>query len=168
MAKNRVVVDVDESGTVRLSPPGASDPVVGDGPLDDGGPAAIEAPITPQQEADLRAIEGISVEDLMQKALDAVARRSQEAEGEAEPEPDEDTEEVIFVRNGWVRVVIAGTRYKLRRPFLGELRDLETSMEADTEVLETQQKVMREAAEKALLRANEITFEVDRLPEGDP
>src|SRR5918998_454864 len=51
--------------------------------------------------------------------------------GLAEPEADELGDELIFVRNGWVRCVIAGQMFKLRRPFFGELRDLETSQEAD-------------------------------------
>lgn len=74
----------------------------------------------------------------------------------AEPEDDELDEEIVFVRNGWIRVTIAGQLHKLRRPFLGELRDLDLSREADQEVLNQKNKELRERTDTLLVRAREI------------
>jgi hypothetical protein len=115
----------------------------------------------------LDQVEKVDVDALMTKALEIVAAQRQGPEL-AEPEDDEDEEQVIFVRNGWLRVVIAGEQHKLRRPFVGELRDLEASAEADTEVLQVEQRLMSARAEKALTRAREIGEEAQAIDEGDP
>src|SRR5688500_14604393 len=43
---------------------------------------------------------------------------------DAAPEADEGRELVELVGSGWVRMHIGGQRYRLRRPFFGELRKL--------------------------------------------
>lgn len=53
----------------------------------------------------------------------------------AEPEEDESGESITYVGTGWIRCMIAGRRYRLRRPFFGELRDLRTALEAQTDEL---------------------------------
>lgn len=83
--------------------------------------------------------------------------------GLAEPEADELGDELIFVRNGWVRCVIAGQMFKLRRPFFGELRDLETSQEADQTQLTDISEDMRARANEDLARAREIEEEAKTL-----
>ncbi len=65
-------------------------------------------------------------------ALQALGRKL--GDDLAEPEEDEG-DSLVFVRNGWIRFTIAGKPYKLRRPFLGELRDLEVAWETDQEAL---------------------------------
>jgi len=44
----------------------------------------------------------------------------------ADPAADEARELVELVGSGWVRMYIGGRRYRLRRPFFGELRTLRT------------------------------------------
>jgi hypothetical protein len=83
--------------------------------------------------------------------------------GLAEPEADELGDELIFVRNGWVRCVIAGQMFKLRRPFFGELRDLETSQEADQTQLTEISEDMRARANEDMARAREIEAEAKDL-----
>lgn len=136
-------------------------PDVGEGPLV---PQEIQAP----REAPTPIPRPREVEDLMTKALELVAERADSRYALAEPEEDEAEEEVIFVRNGWLRVVIAGQKCKLRRPFLGELRGLEASMETDTEVLEAEQKRIHEQAEVALTRAREIGEQAAGMAQDDP
>lgn len=74
----------------------------------------------------------------------------------ADPEDDELDEEIVFVRNGWIRITIAGSLHKLRRPFLGELRELDLSREADQEVLNQKNQELREETDVLLARAKEI------------
>lgn len=85
-----------------------------------------------------------------------------------EPDEDETGDEIVFVRNGWVRITIAGVLYKLRRPFLGELRDLEATMDHGNEELRRLADKMRdvEHSEQALADANAAEArELDRPPE---
>lgn len=93
------------------------------------------------------------VTDAAQQLTDAIAALRPKL---AEPEEDELDEEIVFVRNGWIRVTIAGQRHKLRRPFLGELRDLDLSREADQEVLNQKNQELRERTDELLVRAREI------------
>jgi hypothetical protein len=78
-----------------------------------------------------------------------------------DPDDDEPGDEILFVRNGWIRVTIAGVLYKLRRPFLGELRDLEAAIDAGAEELKAlaEDLKVRERADQA--RADEIRAERD-------
>jgi hypothetical protein len=91
--------------------------------------------------------------EMAQQITDAIAALRPEM---AEPEDDELDEEIVFVRNGWIRVTIAGQLHKLRRPFLGELRDLDLSREADQEVLNEKNKELRDKTDLLLVRAREI------------
>lgn len=86
----------------------------------------------------------------------------------AEPEDDELGDDLVFVRNGWLRVTIAGETYKLRRPFLGELRDLELSREADIETLTELSKEMHKKTDEMQRRGAEIQAEARSLNGGDP
>lgn len=86
----------------------------------------------------------------------------------AEPDEDELGDDLVFVRNGWLRVMVAGEVYKLRRPFLGELRDLELSRETDNETLVAANKEMREKTSELLKRAHEIEIEARGLNGGNP
>lgn len=80
----------------------------------------------------------------------------------AEPEEDEFDEEIVFVRNGWIRVTIAGQLHKLRRPFLGELRDLDLSRESDQEALNQKNAEMRKRTDVLMARAREIEAEANQ------
>lgn len=55
----------------------------------------------------------------------------------AEPEEDEISDEMVPVRGGFIRVTIAGVMYKLRRPWLGELEELEATLDAAQHELQT-------------------------------
>jgi len=67
-----------------------------------------------------------------------------------DPEDDEDAgDELQLAKNGWVRFRVNGERYRLRRPFLGELRDLRLA-------LEDVQDQIGEAAEDVQLIATEM------------
>lgn len=91
--------------------------------------------------------------EVAQQLTDAIAALRPEL---AEPDDDELDEEIVFVRNGWIRVTLAGRLHKLRRPWLGELRDLDLSREADQEVLNEKNKELRERTDMLLVRAREI------------
>lgn len=86
----------------------------------------------------------------------------------AEPEEDEISDDLVFVRNGWLRVTVNGTECKLRRPFLGELRDLELARETDTEALQALQAEMRDKTDQLLERARAIEAEATSLNGEDP
>ena len=67
-----------------------------------------------------------------------------------DPEGDEDEgDELQLAKNGWVRFRVNGERVRLRRPFLGELRDLRLA-------LEDVQDQIGEAAEDVQLVGAEI------------
>ena len=68
---------------------------------------------------------------------------------DADPEGDEVGDELHLVRTGWVRFVMNGERVRLRRPFMGELRDLRLA-------LEDVQDQIGEAAEDVQLVGAEI------------
>lgn len=85
----------------------------------------------------------------------------------AEPDEDELDEEIVFVRNGWIRVTIAGRLHKLRRPFLGELRDLDLSREADQEVLNQKNRELREQTDELLEQAQAIEAQAN-APDVEP
>lgn len=80
-----------------------------------------------------------------------------------EPDEDEVSDDLVFVKNGWLRVTVNGNLCKLRRPFLGELRDLELSREADVELLQARQREMRAATDALLERARAIEVEAKAL-----
>lgn len=81
----------------------------------------------------------------------------------AEPDEDEVSDDLVFVRNGWLRVTVNGNQHKLRRPFLGELRDLELSREADVESLQERQRALRDVTDGLMQRAREIETEAKSL-----
>lgn len=101
------------------------------------------------------------------KVVLAAQRLAQSLQGTpqdlAEPEEDELGDDLVFVRNGWLRVVLAGETFKLRRPFLGELRDLELSCEADIETLTELSREMHRQTDEYLQRAREIETEAKDL-----
>ena len=81
-------------------------------PADDA-PAADEA-----QQA-----EG-SVGDQQAEALAAVTKLFEPPEAIDRDADDPDADGIEYVKSGIIRVWVAGTRYRLRRPFFGELRTL--------------------------------------------
>jgi len=85
----------------------------------------------------------------------------------AEPEPDEEGDEIVFVRNGWIRVTIAGSLHKLRRPFLRELQDLEASMEAGTLDVRELQESLKAANNEDLATARRISDEAKAITDDD-
>ncbi len=94
---------------------------------------------------------------LLAAAADEAAARPVVVDAEAE---DPDGDSIEFVRTGIVRITIAGKRYRLRRPFFGELRTLRGAyQEAMDELGEASDEV------KAQLAA--IRAEFDGLPEAD-
>jgi hypothetical protein len=80
-----------------------------------------------------------------------------------DPEEDEVSDDLVFVKNGWLRVTVNGSQCKLRRPFLGELRDLELSRETDVEALQVRQREMRLTTDALLERARAIEVEARAL-----
>lgn len=85
-----------------------------------------------------------------------------------EPEEDEVGDDLVFVRNGWLRITVNGKEHKLRRPFLGELRDLELARETDTEALRQRQQEMRQTTDALLQRAQAIEVEARALNGEEP
>lgn len=79
----------------------------------------------------------------------------------AEPEDDEAGDAIVFVRNGWIRFTIAGVMYKLRRPFLGELRQLEGILDHASEELKLLAEDMRERETADRETADRIKTEVE-------
>jgi hypothetical protein len=84
-------------------------------------------------------------------------------DGLVEPEPDEEGDAIVFVRNGWIRITIAGQLHKLRRPFLGELHTLEQSLESATHDLRELQESLKEANSEDLAHAQRIADEAKGL-----
>ncbi len=103
---------------------------------------------------------------LPEATVNAVQRLADAIEGQradlAEPEDDELDEEIVFVRNGFVRVTIAGKMHKLRRPFLGELADLDKSREADQEILNDKNRILREETDILLEEAQKLEDEANK------
>lgn len=74
-------------------------------------------------------------------------------------EPDDDDPEgdrVDWVRTGMVRLWIGGKRYRLRRPFLGELRDLDLALENALEDINDRNMDARIKADDLGERADKI------------
>lgn len=71
--------------------------------------------------------------DQLSQVADALKALTPQGPTLVEPDADDDEanpkELVEFVRTGLVRVWVQGKRYRLRRPFFGELRDLRTALE---------------------------------------
>lgn len=80
-----------------------------------------------------------------------------------EPDDDEAGDLIQFVKNGWIRYTIAGVAYKLRRPFLGELRQLEASKEAGIDDLDESNKTELTDAEKDMEKAKKLQKDAQAL-----
>src|SRR5690606_36092534 len=82
-------------------------------------------------------------------------------------EPDDDDPEgdrVDWVRTGMVRLWIGGTRYGLRRPFLGELRDLDLAHENALEDINDRNVEARLKADGLGERADKIDADKRMTP----
>lgn len=77
----------------------------------------------------------------------------------ATAEPDEATEgrELIeLVGSGWVRMWIGGRRYRLRRPFFGELRELRLLVESMSDEISTRSFEVQQIGREITAQADEI------------
>lgn len=80
--------------------------------------------VPPAQEKQLSEIE--------RAAADAITRMVDEARTRIptiEPAEDEDTEGIVYVRTGWIHVMIDGEKYRLRPVTMGNLKKLRVALE---------------------------------------
>lgn len=82
-------------------------------------------------------------------------------------DPDEDElahqDKIQFVKNGWIRGLIDGAPFKLRRPFLGELQALEQSKEGGMVDLSEESQAAMDDARNDLDLAKKIDDEARKL-----
>lgn len=65
-------------------------------------------------------------------------------DGKIPAAPDDESDDFATFGAGWAKCTIDGHEYKLRRPFIGELRDLRTALEAvEDEIAVARQKLER-------------------------
>lgn len=81
-----------------------------------------------------------------------------------DPEDDEPGDRVELVGNGWTRFHIDGQRYRLRRPFFGELRTLRLAQEAGNDELSELADQGRLAADKIAEEAEKIDQDTEMTP----
>lgn len=129
-------------------------------PVDNGDAVEVDIPEVVEAAApvDQKAEHDAQVRQAAEAIVNQLAIRAGELPM-VEPDEDELDETLELVSNGWVRCSIAGVPYKLRRPFIGELEDLEKSLEADATVLTDLQDQLREEQQTDLARAKEIQAE---------
>ncbi len=114
-----------------------------------------DIPAQPEPPAESEAAQQLA--RILAAAADEAAARPVVVDPDAE---DPDGDSIEFVRTGIVRITVAGKRYRLRRPFFGELRTLRGAyQEAMDELGEASDEV------KAKLAA--IRAEYDATPEGE-
>jgi hypothetical protein len=77
-----------------------------------------------------------------------------------EPEEGEEGDELLLVRGGYIRYRVEGRRYTLRRPKLGQLRELEAQIDHAQEELKSLAERMREADETDSATAEAIDEEI--------
>lgn len=118
--------------------------------------------------SDIEQQQAVAAVNAQQQAVAAVNAVNGNRGEMAEPDDDELGDEIVLVRNGWVRMTIAGRLYKLRRPFFGELRDLEASAESDRDVLTELNNTLRAESNEHLARAKEIEEEAKGLADDSP
>lgn len=102
-------------------------------------------------------VQNVDVQQLVAQAAMAAAQQvaaDQNRRPLVEREESEDEESIDFVKNGWVRFMIAGQRYRTRRPLFGELRDLRTALEAQVnELTALRQTTELEGNQRGKIRA---------------
>lgn len=67
--------------------------------------------------------------DMLAKVAGPAPEPEPEAPAGAEPEGDEQGEAIVFVRTGWIRFTVGGRLYRLRPPFLKEVKRLRFALE---------------------------------------
>jgi hypothetical protein len=80
---------------------------------------------------------------------------------DVEPEPDDPGDVIELVRTGLVRITIGTDRFRLRRPFFGEFKDLRLAIEAVNDEVQA-------AVDESILVSRQIAAENEEHADDDP